>query len=139
VEKKLGNKNDRRKVSDVKASRRLPICKSRSLPDHLLTSSGMKAFNAASASVIIARRSANGICPSRPGGAKVPVFKASSAHTEWCATHSIWKWNAAISGKRRRPTKSSGSVPVSVQWAAARSRKPPTALTVCRKVGTLRS
>src|ERR1700704_6173937 len=44
-----------------------------------------------------------------------------------------------MSSKRRACTKSFGSAWVSAQCLAARSRKPPTALTVCRKVGTLRS
>ena len=52
---------------------------------------------------------------SKVGGANTPVFAASSPHTESCHAASIWKWNGAMSSKRRASTKSSGSVPVSAQ------------------------
>src|SRR5262249_26594683 len=87
----------------------------------------------------MACRSAKGTGPTRAGGANSPVFRASTPHTEWSDAHSIRKWKGAMSLKGRVFTKLAGSTPVSAKCLAARSRKPPIDLTVCRKVGTLRS
>jgi hypothetical protein len=49
------------------------------------------------------------------------------------------KMKGAMPSKRRVFTKLSGSTPMLGKCVAARPRKPPMDLTVCRKVGTLRS
>src|SRR6516162_277787 len=91
---KLGSENERRKVSDVKARVRGAQIEvealsslsgrwrsmSRSLPDQLLTSSGVNASSAVTAWPIMALRSVKGIAPTGGGGANTPVFTASSPH-----------------------------------------------------------
>ena len=47
--------------------------------------------SAVSALPIMARRSAKGTGPANAGGLNLPVFTASSPHTEWCQAASIWK------------------------------------------------
>src|SRR6516162_11780028 len=92
---KLGSENERRKVSDVKARVRGAQIEvealsslsgrkrsmSRSLPDQLLTSSGVNVSSAVTAWPTMDLSSVKGIAPHGGGGANTPVFTASSPHT----------------------------------------------------------
>src|SRR5262245_26861213 len=92
---KLGSENERRKVSEVKARVRGAQIEvealsslsgrersmSRSLPDQLLTSSGVNASSAVTACPTMALMSVKGIAPTGRGGENTPVFTASSPHT----------------------------------------------------------
>src|SRR5216683_1399954 len=117
---KFGSEKERKKFSAVKGNLRGPIWKSRSLPAQLLTSSGVNAFSAVSVRAIMACRSTKGIGPTSAGGANRPLFTASSAHTEWWSTHSIWKWKGAMSSNRLTKTDS----PVPDDWVTNGVRLP---------------